>query len=331
MHVRGYIILESIYTIMGYNIIAVMQISGNILYGRVYSLSLKNNRKTLTFGFLYFLTKVFLMKPAKLTLTTALLLLLISTVFTASAQSKKTGKKKEFYFSWGYNKEWYTKSTIKINQPSLGNKYSFIDIKGHDRPGWDEGLFTKALTIPQYNYRLGLFINKEKGIAIEINFDHTKFIFSDQTARVKGKINKKTVDTIINFRRPDFYYYLNNGANFLLFNIVKRSHLFKNSNGKLKIDLLSKAGIGPVIPHVENNFFSNANKPNFQFGGWNIGIEAVVRATFFNYMFLEYSNKLDYSLYSNLKIYEGTAKHAFGTYEMVLSLGVTFPVGGKVK
>ena len=30
---------------------------------------------------------------------------------------------------------------------------------------------------------------------------------------------------------------------------------------------------------------------------------------------------------SGLKIYEGTAKQAFGTYEMILNLGVTFPVG----
>ena len=117
----------------------------------------------------------------------------------------------------------------------------------------------------------------------------------------------------------------------MLFNIVKRTHLLKAKNEKAKVDLLSKAGIGPVIPHVENKFFGNANKPNFQFGGWNAGIEAVIRATFFNYVFLEYSNKLDYARYSNLKIYEGTAKHAFGTYEMILSLGVTFPTGGKVE
>ena len=251
--------------------------------------------------------------------------------FQLPPKIKSRVEKKEFYFSWGYNKEWYTRSIVKINQPSLGNKYSFVNIKGHDRPGWDDALFTKALTIPQYNYRLGLFINREKGIAIEINFDHTKFIFADQVANVKGTINNKRVDSVVNFSQPDFYYYLNNGANFLLFNIVKRAHLLKTKNERIKIDLLSKAGIGPVIPHVENKFFGNANKPNFQFGGWNAGIEAVIRATFFNYVFLEYSNKLDYARYSNLKIYEGTAKHAFGTYEMILSLGVTFPAGGKVK
>jgi hypothetical protein len=36
---------------------------------------------------------------------------------------------------------------------------------------------------------------------------------------------------------------------------------------------------------------------------------------------------MDYARYSGLKIYDGTAKQAFGTYEMILSLGVVFPVG----
>ena len=260
----------------------------------------------------------------------AIFVLLFGTHST-QAQNKKIERKKEFYFSWGYNKEWYTNSTVKVDQPSLGNKYSFVNIKGHDHPGWDEGFFTKALTIPQYNYRFGLFLNKEKGIAVEINFDHTKFIFADQAARVKGTLNNRMVDTTVNFSQPNFYYYLNNGANFLLFNIVKRWHWYTAKNEKIKIDLLGKAGIGPVIPHVDNKLFGNANKPGFQLGGWNIGVEAAVRATFFNYVFLEYSNKMDYARYSNLKVYEGTAKHAFGTYEMILSLGGTFPVGGKVK
>jgi hypothetical protein len=251
--------------------------------------------------------------------------------FSARAQNKKTTRKKEFYFSWGYNKEWYTNSTVKVDQPSLGNHYSFVDIKGHDHVGWNNGLFKQAISIPQYNYRLGLFLNKERGIAVEINFDHTKFIFADQAAHITGTINKRNVDTTVNFSQPNFYYYLNNGANFLLFNIVKRWHWYTAKNEKIKIDLLGKAGIGPVIPHVENRFFGNANKPGFQLGGWNIGVEGAVRATFFNYVFLEYSNKLDYARYSNLKVYNGTAKQAFGTYEMILSLGITFPVGGKVK
>lgn len=269
------------------------------------------------------------MRKKTIVQSVAITFALIHIVFYTEAQNTK--RKKEFYFSWGYNKEWYTNSNVKIDQPALGNHYSFKNIRGNDHPGWNEGLFTKAISIPQYNYRIGLFINKKKGIAVEINFDHTKFIFADQQARVKGTLNNRAVDTVVSFRQPDFFYYLNNGANFLLFNIVKRSQWYSSSDEKVKIDFLAKAGLGPVIPHVDNKFFGYANDAHFQLGGWNIGLEGAVRATFFKYVYLEYCNKIDYARYSNLKIYQGTAKHAFGTYEMILNLGITFPAGGKVK
>lgn len=248
-----------------------------------------------------------------------------------NAQDQRVHRKGEFYLSWGYNKDWYTKSTVKISQPDLGNKYQFKSVTGHDHPGWDEGLFTKDLTIPQYNYRIGYFFNDKKNLGIEINFDHTKFIISDgQAAKITGYIANRTIDSSLLFSEKNgFFYYLNNGANFLLFNIVKRWQWTRSE--KIKIDFLGKAGIGPVIPHVENSFFSQKNNPGFQFGGWNTGVEGAVRATFFNHIYLEFSGKLDYARYSNLKIYKGTAKHAFNTAEIILSLGYTFKQGGYIK
>jgi hypothetical protein len=252
---------------------------------------------------------------------------------TAQEQQKEKKKKhfiKEVYFSWGYNKEWYTRSSVHISQPSLGNDYTFKSIKGHDHPGWNEGLFQKALTIPQYNYRHGFVLNEEKGLAFEINFDHTKFIFADQDARIKGTLHHRQVDTTVAFNAANgFYYYLNNGANFLLFNIVKRWHIMPLTTKKVQLDVLAKGGIGPVIPHVDNSLFGDHNEAHFQFGGWNIGIEGCLRATFFNYVYLEYSNKLDYARYSGLDVYQGKARQAFGTYEMILSLGVRIPTGKK--
>jgi hypothetical protein len=217
-----------------------------------------------------------------------------------------------------------------------------VDVKAHDHEGWNNGIFSQPISIPQYNYRLGLFLNDNHDLSFEINFDHTKYIFADQGAHIKGTLNGRAVDTVVNFNLANgFFYYLNNGANFLLFNIVKRWHWYQSKSQKFKIDFLGKAGIGPVIPHVQDGFFTNdstaaysstslvekANHPHFQFGGWNIGAEGAIRATFFNYVFLEYCNKVDYARYSDLKIYEGTAKQAFATYEFILNLGVTLPVG----
>jgi len=242
----------------------------------------------------------------------------------------------EFYFSWGYNTEWYTHSNLKISQPALGNEFTFQNIKGHDHRGWDEGLFSKALTIPQYNYRIGYFFGNKKDWGIEINFDHTKFIFADdQLVHIKGVMNNKAVDGYTRFRQNDApgadsssYYFLNNGANFLLFNVVKRWHLSANKKGSVQIDGLSKFGIGPLIPHVQNKFFDQPeNNPDFQLGGWNTGLEGAVRATFFKHVYLEFAGKLDYARYSHLHIFEGSARQAFGTAEIILNLGLTFNTG----
>ena len=238
---------------------------------------------------------------------------------------------RQLYLSWGYNEEWYTNSTVHISQPALGNDYGLIHVNAHNHKGWDEGLLHEQLTIPQYNYRIGYYFNDKQDMAIELNFDHTKYIITDnQPIHLTGTINNKPADYTLNFAASNgFYYYLNNGANFFLINFVKRFGLYKAKTNNLLVDFIGKAGIGPVVPHVQNSFFGQANNPNFQFGGWNTGIETVLRVTFLHNLFFEFSQKGDYARYSHLKIYDGLAKQNFGTYELILSGGIIFPTTKK--
>jgi hypothetical protein len=260
-----------------------------------------------------------------------LTLFILFTVVTSDAQIKRAKHKGEFYFSWGYNTEWYTKSNLKVSQPDLGNNYTVVKVRAHDHRGWDEGLFHKAISIPQYNYRFGYFFNNKKNLGIEINFDHTKYIITDgQSAEVKGARDGKAVDETVVFSRDNgFYYYLNNGANFLLFNIVKRWQWYKARTQNMKIDAIAKTGIGPLIPHVDNALYGQGNNAGFQLGGWNTGLEGDIRATFLRHVYLELAGKFDYARYSHLKVYKGTARQAFGTAEVVLNLGVAFGKGTK--
>ena len=258
--------------------------------------------------------------------------LLIAFILVLSAsygQSEKKHKAGSIYFSWGYNKEWYTNSTVHVKQDKDGNYYKLMNVEAHDHPGWDErgGIFAKQLTIPQYNYRLGYYFNEKQDLAIELNFDHTKYIIADgQTVRLKGTFNHRPTDSNIVFTAANgCYYYLNNGANFFLVNIVKRWSLYKSQQLPLRLEFMGKFGIGPVMPHVENSFFGQRNEPHFQLGGWNTGLETAIRATITKYAYLEFAQKVDYARYSNLKILNGTAKQSFGTYELILSIGVTVP------
>jgi hypothetical protein len=233
-----------------------------------------------------------------------------------------------FYVSWGYNTEWFSYSTLHVVQDGLGNSYDIQNVHAHDHRGWDEFSFlTIPITIPQYNYRIGYFFNEKQDLAIEINFDHTKYIITDnQTVHVKGKLNGQNVDTNILFaEKTGFYYYLNNGANFFLINLVKRLRLYCNRNNSFAVDFLGKAGVGPLTPHVQNSLFGQPNNPQFQFGGWNTGLEATLKVTICRYAFLEFSQKADYAWYSNLEIAGGNAAQSFGTWEWILSGGINLP------
>lgn len=236
------------------------------------------------------------------------------------------GKKGELYLSWGYNKEWYTASTIHVSQPSLGNNYKFVKVYAADKPGWNEGIFNKAISIPQYNYRVGYFF--KDNWAFEINFDHTKYqVKPDQLLHIQGTMNNAPVDKYVPNNDPQVLkYQLNNGANFLLFNIVHRKQLSNFNTNWFNLALLLKGGVGIVIPHVENTIYDQPNDAGFQFGGFAIGGEAAFRATFFKYGFLEYCNKLVGAKYYNLKVYEGRAKQVFGCYEMIANIGASIPL-----
>ncbi len=264
---------------------------------------------------------------------------LLFTLFTLQiivSFAQKTEREGEFYFSWGYNKAYYTNSNIYINQPALNNNFVFKNTVLVDNPGWNKGLLKTPLTIPQYNYRFGYFFDKNKDWAFEINFDHTKaLIKNNNTVRMVGTYNGSAIDSSFIFSEQGVgtarnYYYLNNGANFLLFNIVKRNR-FKSLSGKhILFDGLGKFGIGPLIPHVENFLFGKANDSKFQFGGWNTGVEYALRSTFYKKLYLEFAGKLDYAAYYNLNVYQGNARQNFGTLEFILSFGYNIPMGRKV-
>jgi len=229
--------------------------------------------------------------------------------------------------SWGYNEEWYTNSNVHIQQSALGNNYEIVQAQARDHLGWNTGILNKALTIPQYNYRLGFYLNEQQDMGFELNFDHTKYLLRDpQTIHVTGTMNNQSVNEYVNFTQSNgFYYYLNNGANFFLFNFVKRWGITRSQSNNFALDFVGKAGIGPVVPHVQNMLFGEANLPHFQLGGWNTGVETVLRATIYKYAFVEFSQKVDYARYQQLSIYEGKAHQAFGTYEIILSVGAYLP------
>ena len=100
-----------------------------------------------------------------------------------------------FYFAWGYNKDWFSKSDIHFTD-HVTDEYDFTvhDISAHDSPMFNH-IFDKDISIPQFCYRFGYYFNDKHNLGIEVSFDHAKYIMDEnQKTRITGHIREEHLD-----------------------------------------------------------------------------------------------------------------------------------------
>ncbi|MFT3911247.1 MAG: hypothetical protein QM737_17635 [Ferruginibacter sp.] len=247
----------------------------------------------------------------------------------ALAQKKKNKLIEGMYVQWGYNTEWYTKSTIHFKM-SNGNNFILHNAKAHDKPDID-AVVKKPLevSIPQYNYRVGFYLNKKHTTAIEINFDHAKYVVTDgQNVHVTGTIDGKPVngDSVLN-RESFLHFEHTDGANWLHINFVKHHVLFTTKkSGRPLFSYLWKAGAGINIPRTDFTWRGERLNNNFHVAGYNFGVEGGARLYPLKKFFFEFTGKTGYVRYVNALACTPTQKgnratHGFGYFELIGTLG----------
>jgi hypothetical protein len=228
------------------------------------------------------------------------------------------------YVQWGYNRDCYSKSTIHFRN---GNKYDFklVNAVAHDKPDF-RSIITDPLqvSIPQYNYRLGFYLNPKHTHAIELNFDHTKYVVTDyQNVRITGTLAGRTLDkdTILD---PKFLHFEHtDGANFLHINYVGQYFLFHTRKTKRPLlSAVTKLGAGIVIPRTDFTFEGKRLNNKFHVAGYVISAEAGFRFYPLKNLFLEATLKGGFANYLNaLTIEGGTARHHFFYGEAIALIG----------
>jgi len=257
-------------------------------------------------------------------------------VCNCPAQSK-IGKG-SFYFAWGYNKDWYSKSTIHFKNlsneynPVTGNHdyydFTLYNLNARDHLGVQH-LLTTPISIPQYVYRMGYFFNDKHDLGIEINFDHAKYIVNDyQTAHIKGNIRGTELDKDTVLDPQKFLHFQHtNGANFLLINLMKRQKLFVSKNKKHWLSSITKVGVGIVVPRTFVTMWGQNSSNFWNIAGFCSAIETGLRYEAFKHVYLEYTVKGTYADYTDvLLIGSGRANHHFWAFENILTLGYQFPI-----
>jgi hypothetical protein len=261
----------------------------------------------------------------------AISLLLLCACLNTNAQKNKN-KIEGMYIQWGYNTEWYTKSNIHFKMGN-GDDFTLIKAKAHDKPDLDAIIKNPGeISIPQYNYRLGFYINPKHSRAIELNFDHIKYVVTDgQKVHVTGIIDGKNAegDSILN--RANFLHLEHtDGGNLLHINYVQQQTIIKSADHKRAlVNLLWKAGAGINIPRTDITYRGNRFNNKFHIAGYNISAEAGARYYPFKHLFLEFTGKSGYVRYvnalANTESLKGSrVSHGFGYFELIGTFGFDF-------
>jgi len=235
------------------------------------------------------------------------LLLLLST-HVLQARFLENVSLSGMYLQWGYNRDWYSKSTLHFKD---GTNYDFTihDAVAKDKPDFS-AFRTNPLdiTIPQNSARLGFYLDKEHTHAIEINFDHAKYVVRDsQVLHVDGELRGRQIDKDTMITTNFVHFEHTNGANFCLLNYVGQ-HSFTHNKRKnyANTSVVWKAGAGVVIPRsyviVMERYLDNV----YHVAGYIVGAEAGLRYYPFKHLFLE-----------------GNIKNGFANYRSVLGDAAT--------
>jgi len=235
-----------------------------------------------------------------------------------------------FYFSWGYNKDYFSKNNLHFYDKGAGNyDFTLYNVKAKDRPEFykiTKYALAGDLSVSQYSYRIGYFFNDKRDLGVEINFDHTKYVMmQNQTVRIKGAIHDVYYDkdTLINASFLRFEH--TNGANFLMTNLTKRKSFFCSENNRHRLSAIIKPGTGIVIPKTDVAVFNEPRDNRFHIAGWIAGLETGIRYDAWKIFFIEPSVKGTFADYMDvLTVGSGKADHRFWCFEILLTAGFQF-------
>ena len=262
---------------------------------------------------------------------------------TTAKVDRALSEEPNWYFSWGYSRQQYAPSDIRVSQPGLGNDFTVRQAAGSDFPATTQETLTAIrnfdLTLPQENVRVGKFMNPEKTFAIEFSLDHTKYQTDlGQVAQVNGTINNQPYNANMVLDANNFFYALHNGLNHLMVNAVWLHHLAGPEKQAGDLQLISRAGAGILLPHADNTILGKQNQVGpkgeniccfasndwWQVNGWTAGVEVGVRYRVYKSIFLELTQKFAYGALRKVPVYQGTADQTLWMSEQVLSAGFLF-------
>lgn len=232
------------------------------------------------------------------------------------------------YVAAGYNLDWFTRSNIHfIDYTTDHYDFTLYKVKAEDRPGL-ENLLEQDITVPQYSFRLGYWLNNKADLAIEINYDHVKYVMiQDQVVHMTGYFRGAYYDQDTTLIEDFIRYEHTNGANYAMLNIVKRFNIWHAPNEHHWVSAVGKAGAGFVLPRTDSFIAGHRRNDTYHVAGYVAGVDVGIRYDFLRYFFLETSMKGCIANYADVLLYgDGKASQHWLSAEYIFTLGLQAPL-----
>jgi hypothetical protein len=250
---------------------------------------------------------------------------------------KESSNKGCFYIYWGYNREYFTRSTIHFKGPDYD--MTFYNLVAHDRPSkFSANTYFNPvnISIPQYCFRGGYFFTDR--IHVSFGIDHLKYVMdANQRAELSGVINSSVSskyggsylhDTIV--VSPDLLRFEHtNGLNLVTLNV---DYLQPCVNiYKRKVWLKWNMGLGGcfVITKTDVAIFNDRTDNEFHLSGYSVAAHTGPRIEFWKWGFIGFEVKGGYMNLPDVPIHNEQPKranHQFGFFEYYGLVGFQIPI-----
>jgi hypothetical protein len=263
-------------------------------------------------------------------------------------------RKGKFFLFWGYNRSAYSHSNIRFK----GDGYDFRinDIRASDDPSNLSTVYIKptTFTIPQFNYRIGYFINDK--VFVSFGSDHMKYTILKQPTHLTGVITKginqgtyNNTEVVVgensnvNNPGPSILDNLPNGfvtefehcdgLNDFSFEVGRLEQLWISKNHKHAFAVTGSAGLGMVIPDTDADVLGQppkhdmeANKKAYHLAGYSTSATIGFQFDAFKHVFVLARLKAGYINLPDINTTAegGKASQHFEFIEPMLVFGYTF-------
>ncbi len=217
-------------------------------------------------------------------------------------------RKGKFYASWGYNRTSYGLSNVRFQ--GKGYDFTVKDMVAKDRPSkFDPKIYFNPtlLTIPQYNLRIGYYLNDK--ISLSISVDHMKYVMvRDQVATVDGTIEASASprwageykNKVMKIEQDFLGYEHTDGLNVVFAELDYNDLFFETSDRKFAVDLVAGVGLGATIPRTNAHILDRIGEDAFHLAGGGGSANVGLKLYFFKYLFLHPTVKAGYLVMPNI-------------------------------